>query len=107
MVIKTLHDVLSEADIIIAHNGDKFDSKKFNTRAIAYGLPPIEPKKSVDTLKIARRRFAFTSNKLSYLAKFLGVESKDESPDWDKVLAGDEQELRYMRQYNRKEVNVS
>src|SRR5690554_3658658 len=32
-VVKVLHEVLSEADVLVHHNGDKFDLKKFNARA--------------------------------------------------------------------------
>lgn len=103
-VISILHTVLSEADVLIGHNSDGFDYKKFNTRAIKHGLPPIQPKKTIDTLKIARRYFKFTSNKLRYIADFLGVEGKDESPDWPKCVAGDEEALRYMREYNKQDV---
>src|SRR5688572_23893109 len=37
-VIETLHGVLSEADVIVAHNGDAFDKKYINTRALFHGL---------------------------------------------------------------------
>lgn len=100
-----LHEVLSEADILIGHNSDNFDFKKFNTRAIYYDLPPIAPKLSVDTLKIARKYFKFTSNRLSYICEYLGLdEMKDESPNWRKVIDGDPEELRYMRTYNKQDV---
>lgn len=103
-VISMLHTVLSEADILIGHNADGFDYKKFNARAIVHGFDPICPKKTVDTLKLARRYFKFTSNKLRYIARVLGVEDKDESPEWAKCIAGDPEALRYMRQYNRQDV---
>lgn len=106
-VIHRLHTVLSEADVLIGHNSDAFDFKKFNTRAIIYGLPPISPKRSIDTLKIARKYFRFTSNKLKYIAQVLGLDAKDESPDWEKILEGDAEELRYMRDYNKQDVIVT
>ena len=103
-VIEILHTVLSDADMLIGHNSDAFDYKKFNTRAIKHGFHPISPKKTVDTLKLARKHFKFTSNKIRYIANYLGVEDKDESPDWVKCISGDEEALRYMRQYNRQDV---
>lgn len=106
-VVKKMHQVLSEADVLIGHNSDKFDLKKFNARAIYHGFPPLPPVTQIDTLKIAKKYFAFTSNKLSYLADFLGIECKDESPDWQKVMAGDREELRKTRDYNRKDVIVT
>lgn len=103
-VIRKLYNAIDEADILVGHNSDSFDLKKFNTRALRYRMPPILKRQSVDTLKLARQHFKFSSNKLRYVAKFLGVEDKDESPDWPKCLAGDADELRYMRQYNKQDV---
>ena len=107
-VIRALYGVLQEADILVGHNSDAFDIKKFNTRAIAYDLPPLAQKTQIDTLKIARKYFKFTSNRLSFLADFLNVpQGKDESPDWSKCLAGCPDELRYMRKYNKQDVYVT
>lgn len=106
-VVKKLHQVLSEADCLIGHNSDNFDLKKFNTRALLYDLPPLSPKIKIDTLKLARKHFAFTSNKLAYIAKELKVDCKDESPDWNKCIEGDAKELRYMRKYNKQDVIVT
>ena len=106
-VVKIVHSVLMEVDILIGHNSDAFDLKKFNARAIYHGLPPIPQKQQIDTLKEARKSFKFTSNKLSYLANFLGIDSKDESPDWNKILSGDAEALAEMRIYNKKDVIVT
>lgn len=106
-VVKIVHSVLMEVDILIGHNSDAFDLKKFNARAIYHGLPPIPQKQQIDTLKEARKQFKFTSNKLSYLADFLGIYAKDDSPDWNKILLGDAEELAEMRSYNKKDVIVT
>lgn len=106
-VIRHMHTVLSDADILIGHNSDRFDIKKFNARAMYYGLPPIirKPSETVDTLKVARKAGGFTSNSLDYLCKYLGIpQEKMKSPDWDKVLEGDAEEIRYMRQYNKGDI---
>jgi DNA polymerase elongation subunit (family B)/Zn ribbon nucleic-acid-binding protein len=106
-VVKTFHAVLNDCDCFVGHNVDAFDIKKFNTRAIAYGLHPIGKKTTIDTLKIARRHFKFTSNKLRYIAKFFSITEKDGSPDWDACLLGDADALAYMREYNRTDVEVT
>jgi len=104
-VAKKLHSVLSEADILIGHNSDSFDLKKVNTRFIYYDLPPISPKQSIDTLKVARKYFKFTSNRLSYICNYLKVgEYKDNAPNWRLVIEGCPKELRYMRKYNKQDV---
>lgn len=106
-VIEKLHGVLSKADVLIGHNSDQFDLKKFNTRAIYYDLPPIGQKVQIDTLKMARKYFKFSSNKLSYIAKYLGITNKDESPEWDLILDGSKKELDYMKKYNKQDVVVT
>lgn len=106
-VIRRLHEILSQADVLVGHNSDSFDYKKFNTRAIFYGLHPVRPVEAIDTLKISRKYFKFTSNSLRYIAKYLGLEQKDESPDWSKILSGDADELRKMREYNKQDVIVT
>ena len=104
-VVRKLHEILSEADILVAHNGDAFDVKKFNARALYYGLKPIMHKAQIDTLKEARKSFKITSNALGYLGQFLKIEdAKLESPDWNKILLGDAEELANMRVYNKQDV---
>lgn len=75
-LIEGLHHLLSQADILVGHNIDRFDIKKFNARAIKWGLPPITPKKTYDTLKMAKRLFAFTSNSLEYIANYLDLKER-------------------------------
>lgn len=100
-VVETIWHLLDQADIVVGHNWANFDAKKFNTRALFYGMPPPSPYKIVDTLKIARSNFAVTSNKLAYLCEYLKVpHQKGESPDWSKVLLGDKNEIQKMVDYN-------
>lgn len=102
-----LAGLLEEADIIVAHNGDKFDIKKINTRMIIHGLPPAPQTKSVDTLKLARSRFAFHSNKLDTLGDLLGVGRKAQTGGydlWEQCVAGDLKAWRKMARYCKQDV---
>lgn len=105
-VVFNLHAVLSEADVIVAHNGDEFDLKKFNSRAVKHGLPPIPPIKTIDTLKVAKKYFAFTSNRLDYLGRFLGVGRKIPTHFgmWLAIMKGDKDALAKMVKYNKQDV---
>lgn len=103
-VIKTIHALMEEADIIVAHNGDKFDWPKFVSRCIYHRLPPPKKPKFVDTLKIARKEAKFSSNALRYLNRHLGIRDKDEAPDWDKVSTGDVDEIVLCTRYCRGDV---
>lgn len=105
-VIKTLHDTLSTADAIVAHNGDRYDSKFTEARMLKHGLPPLPPVTKIDTLKEAKSRFLFNSNRLDYLSKFLGSKGKKDTPKglWLKVLAGDPKAIRTMVEYNKHDI---
>ncbi len=101
-----LHDALSDADIAIAHNGDRFDFPFLETRCLFHGLPPLPPITKIDTLKLARKRFRFNSNRLDYLGQFLGVGGKQHVGNdvWLKALAGDQSALKTLAAYNKKDV---
>jgi hypothetical protein len=107
-VVETLHEVLSGADVVIAHNGDKFDWKWVQGRVLKHGLSPLPPVRSVDTLKVARKMFSLNSNRLDYLGKYLGVGQKKSTPPglWIDVLKGDKSAIRKMVDYNKVDVEL-
>lgn len=94
-----LHDLMTEADVIVAHNGDAFDIKHANTLFIKHGLGPIPEKKSIDTLKVARRYFNFAGNDLDSLSKRFGGRGKNSKPCWFKLTDGDEKEINKAAKY--------
>lgn len=107
--INVLHEIrfqLRQADAVIAHNGDEFDLPWIMTRSIHHNLPPLPPIVQIDTRKIAKKKFNFNSNKLEYLAQFLGVGTKlkTEYDLWKACLRGEEKALQKMVQYNRHDV---
>jgi len=105
-VVKTLHDMLSEADVLVHHNGDAYDIKFFRGRAIVHGLPPLPPIKMVDTKKVAKTHFLFNSNRLDYLGKFLGLGRKASTTPglWLEVLKGNKKAVKEMVVYNIQDV---
>ena len=54
-VVKKLHELFDEGEVIVAHNGDKFDYKKANARFIAYELGPIIGSAIIKTVKKAKQ----------------------------------------------------
>lgn len=107
-IIKKLWMLIDEADIIIAHNGKSFDSKKMNSRFILQGLPPTSPYIQIDTKEVAAKQFGFSSNKLDALAGYFGIEHKDDTDFelWSKCMDGDQEALNYMQKYNKKDVTI-
>jgi DNA polymerase elongation subunit (family B) len=108
-LINDLWKVFDEADIIIGHNGDRFDIRKSNSRFISHKLPPPSPYKTVDTLKIARRIFKFDSNKLDDLGRYLGVGRKLPHTGfhlWKGCMTGDPQSWKLMKKYNGHDIEL-
>ncbi len=89
-LIEQFIDVLNDADLIVAHNGDNFDIKWLKTRALYHGLHKkmLPNYKQFDTLKVAKSKLYLNSNRLDYISKFLGFEGKiHTTPDlWNKVV---------------------
>jgi DNA polymerase elongation subunit (family B) len=81
-------EVLNEADMIVAHNGDNYDLKFIKTRAIYHRLSMRINYNQFDTLKVAKAKFMFNSNKLDYISKFLGANGKisTEMKLWDDII---------------------
>ena len=75
-VVSALKQAIESADVIVAHYGDKFDLKFFNTRCLYHGIAPVAKPITIDTYKVAKKHFLFDFNKLDYLGQYLSVGSK-------------------------------
>lgn len=106
-MVEEFIDILSMADETIAHNGDNFDIKFFNSRVIYHDLVPPNPCNSIDTLKIARKKFRFNSNRLDYLGKFLFGDGKIHTSFqmWKDILLNNcKKSMKAMVKYCKKDV---
>lgn len=105
-ILEKLWKLLDEADIVVAHNGKKFDVKKINTRFVLKGLGVPSPYKVVDTLIIAKQNFAFTSNKLAFLTEKLCQTQKlnhGQFPGftlWKELMKGNRKAWKECKEYN-------
>lgn len=68
--------IANEADELVGHNGDKYDLAWVRTRCLYHNISLFPNYITTDTLKQARSKFRFNSNKLDYIAKFLGLGEK-------------------------------
>ena len=105
-VLESMWKLLNEADIVIAHNGDRFDLRKLNWRFINNEMDPPTPYRSIDTLKIARKEFAAPSYKLDFLTKNFGLHTKltTDFQLWVDCMEGDKDRLSVMKTYNEQDV---
>ena len=105
-ILKSIWKLLDEAEIVIGHNLDRFDIRKLNARFIDNDINPPSPFRSIDTLKVARKEFAFVSYKQDFLTKHFELENKlkTEFQLWVDCMQGDQARLDEMAKYNRHDV---
>lgn len=101
---------LDRADIVVTYNGDKFDLPELQRQFVVRDMLPPSPFKSVDLLKVARRRFRFPIKKLEHVAAELGIGCKLQTGGfqlWTDVMGGDEKARARMRRYNVQDVKLT
>lgn len=102
----------NQADVVVAHNGSKFDIPIIRARCVLHGLKPWSPIKEIDTLKVAKKEFRFDRNNLAFLADYLGVEEKEEHKEfpgfelWSECLKNNPKAWEEMRKYNIQDVDT-
>jgi hypothetical protein len=106
---KKLHSVFDEADFLIGHNSIRFDERKARARFAFWNLPPPSPSRSIDSLRIARSQFGFTSNRLNDLGVFLGCGAKRDTGGfklWKAAMDGDPIAFKQMGRYCARDVEL-
>lgn len=106
---ESLWQLINQADAVVAHNGDRFDLKFMNSRWLVNGLPEPHPYRPIDTLKILKRKFGFSSNRLNDIMEMLELGEKrahEGFPLWIKCINGDIAAFEEMRKYNIHDVEL-
>lgn len=109
-LLELLNEFLDHADIVVAHNGDRFDLPTIAGRSIVLGLQPPSPFKTIDTRLSSRKLFNFPSNSLEYLGNVFDVEKKDNHKKfpgfelWAECLKGNAEAWDEMKVYNIQDV---
>jgi hypothetical protein len=102
-LVRELWKLFDDAEVLVAHNGDRFDIKKANARFAFFDLRPPSPYKKIDTLKIARKYYSFNSNRLDDLGDYLKLGRKQHHEGfglWQKCMEGDLEAWKKMKKYN-------
>lgn len=107
MILKFM-DVINQASEVIGHNSEQYDIRWLRTRCLFHGIPAFPDYQSVDTLKLSRKGFRFNSNKLDYIASFLGLGNKLDTGGFslwrDIVLNNSKKSIDKMVDYCKKDV---
>lgn len=106
-LLKDIHTLIDEADIIVTQNGVSFDMKTLNARFMARGMNPPSPYKNIDT-KIEMKKVArLPSYKLDDMGDYLSIGRKIEHEGfdlWKKCASGDKKAWKMMKDYNAQDV---
>lgn len=111
-LLEGIHHLMSQADIIVAHNGKKFDFKKLATRFAKFKMAPMGIKRYMDTMVMAKKVFSLTSNSLDFVASFFGIQGKFKSRKfigqelWNACLDKNMEAWEEMEIYNKQDVVV-
>lgn len=106
-LVRALHRLFQQADILVAHNGDEFDIKKARAKFLEHGLPPPPRTPSVDTKKVAKQNFMLNSNSLNDIGKLLKIGQKVETGGfglWLGCMSGKLKSWQKMEKYNKQDV---
>lgn len=109
-LMQDLWDLMEQADIIVAHNGNKFDVPRINTRLLLNGYKPYHSPRFVDTMAVLKRTFQVSSMKMDEVNRSLGILEKMEHEGmgmWKKAVSGTNEAdtaLDKMLEYNKVDV---
>lgn len=108
-MLKAVHAMLDDAEIVVHYNGKKFDIPTLNREFLTTGLTPPSPYKHIDLLNVVRAQFKFTSNKLDYVCQRLGLGTKIQHKGmklWHDCINGDKRAFKVMETYNKQDVKL-
>lgn len=109
-IVKQLYDLLHEADVVVAHNGKRFDIPVIIGRGVVHGFTPPSPFYTVDTFQVARKELRLSGNSLKVLCDELGLPQKEEHKKfpgfelWLECLKGNAEAWEEMREYNIQDI---
>lgn len=108
-VVKWAREIIAGADVVITHNGKRFDWKFFQTRIAYHGLEPLPKIHHIDTVQESKKHLYLFNNRLNTVAKFLTKTKKKDTGGWElweKVLERDRKSQKKMTAYCKQDVRV-
>ena len=108
-MLKELHSLMEEADILIGWNSAAFDHKHIKREFLENGMTPPSTVKDLDLMSVVKANFKFPSNKLDYVAQALGVGAKFKHSGfelWIGCMDGDNKSWAEMKKYQIQDVKL-
>lgn len=109
-MLQSIADLITEADMIIGKNSERFDVPWLMTEFLKHGIKMPPPTTHLDLEKTARKNFRFLSNKLEFIVEYLGVGKKMDTGGfelWEKVMSGNEAARKKMLRYCARDVKIT
>lgn len=108
-LFKALYEILKNADLIVTHNGIRFDWKYFQTRLMINELPTLHQIPHVDTCQLSKSHLYLFDNKLDTLGEFIAGDRKMKHEGWDlwvKTRQRNEKAMAKMTKYCKQDVRL-
>ena len=109
-LVKFMRDIVDDADIVVGHNGKRFDIAKLYGFLVKHDFAPMRQPDIYDTLTAARRIGKFEANSLDDLAHYFGITRKlAGGMSYDRgiqALCGDEATWREIIDYGDNDVHM-
>jgi hypothetical protein len=108
-MLRRIHTLLDEAEVVIHFNGLKFDIPTLNKEFIKHGMAPPSPYKQVDLYRVVKGMFRFESNKMTAITKQLelGTKLKHQGFElWVGCMKGVQAAWGVMERYNKRDVRI-
>lgn len=103
------YEVLKDADLIVTHNGRKYDIPYLNNRLMKHGFPPLHKITDVDTKVVAKRIKPYSAS-LKHLAQEFKLEELKMSTGgaelWDQCRARNKAAQKKMAAYCEQDVQT-
>ncbi len=109
VMLEKIHALLTEADAVVHYNGKNFDIPILNKEFLNHSMLPPVPYQQIDLLLTVRSNFRLTSNKLDFVAQYLGVGKKLPHKGMDLWIGcgnGNDADWAKMERYNKQDVRL-
>lgn len=113
-MLERIRNLIDEADVVSAYNGDRFDLPRLRQQFTLNRVPQPSPVIQVDLLKVIKRVEQWPSYKLSYITQQLGMQTKLDAGGlilWRECMGdfGEERQRKAwtkMRRYSKRDTPV-
>lgn len=110
MSVLAAYHILNNTDLVIAHNGARFDMRKLRAFFAFHKLSPIAPVRVIDTLNLNATAFGFDSQRLAFVSKHFSDTEKSKHGDfpgsdlWLECMKDNPKAWEACHVYNREDV---